>query len=225
MHPRSTHPDPTRPDATRPDATRPGWRRLAVRALCSVAFLASTGLVACCGGGGGNGPPIGGGGPGAGDPMTAAEQQLSDDALAAMNSHRAGLGLTAYIAHPQGAQVAYDHCLDMRARNFFAHVNPDGAGPDQRIAAAGITHDPGPGISPSNFVGENLAMGTNAIQSGAAVVSGWIGSPGHHTQIDAPQPVSGAQTMPAWTHCGIGVHQGPGGTIWWTAVFLRNPVP
>jgi len=31
--------------------------------------------------------------------------------------------------------------------------------------------------------------------------------------------------MPARTHGGIGCHQGPGGTIWWTAVFLRNPVP
>lgn len=198
----------------------PRW--VATRLLPSLALLPLVGLVACCGGGG---SPGGGGGGGGGAPMTAAEEQLSQDALAAMNSHRAGHSLPPFAAHPEGAQVAYDHCVDMRTRNFFSHVNPDGVNPSQRIANAGIVNNPGPGFVPSNFVGENIASGTNALQTGQEVVDGWIGSPAHHTQIDAPQPVSGAQTMPPWTHVGIGVHQGPGGQIWWTAVFLRDPVP
>jgi len=145
--------------------------------------------------------------------------------LAAINAHRAGHGLAALANHAGGAQVAFLHSVDMRTRNFFAHVNPDGKDPSMRIADAGIQNFPGPGLVPANFAGENIAAATNALQTGQDVVNAWIGSPGHHTQIDAPNPVAGAQTMPPWTHCGIGCHQGPGGTIWWTAVFLRNPVP
>ena len=111
-----------------------------------------------------------------------------------MNTHRAGHGLAAYVAHPQAAQVAYDHCRDMQARGFFANVNPDGAAPEQRIANAGIVHDPGPGISPSNFVGENLAMGTNAIQSGAAVVS-WKVINAFPTKLDAPSFVASSNDV------------------------------
>jgi uncharacterized protein YkwD len=176
-----------------------------------------------CGGSGDSGG--GGGNPGGGGAsMSAAELQLATDALTAINAHRAGHGLAPYTWHAASAQVAYTHSLDMDNRNFFAHVNPDGLDGSQRIAAAGITHDPGPGIIPANFAGENIAYGFNANNTGQIVVNNWIASPGHHTQIDAPQPVAGAQTMPAWTHCGIGVHWA-GSEYWWTAVFLRNPVP
>ncbi len=53
-------------------------------------------------------------------------------------------------------------------------------------------------------------------------MTGWIGSTGHHAQIDAPMPVAGVRTMPAWTHCGIGVPK-TGNTSWYTAMFFRNP--
>jgi uncharacterized protein (TIGR03382 family) len=47
--------------------------------------------------------------------------------------------------------AARAHSLDMRTRAFFAHVNPDGAAPEDRVAAAGYA-----GTS-----SENIAMSTN----------------------------------------------------------------
>jgi uncharacterized protein YkwD len=200
----------------------------AVRLLVGLAVLAT--LLPGCGGGSGTGP-----GPGTVPPpgatMTAAEQQMGMDALAAMNARRAGLGLAAYVWYQNGANVAYQHCLRMEAGSFFAHVDPGtGTDPATRALNAGITHDPQGLIDPTSgnpFVGENLAMATGfptVTYTGQEAVDGWVGSPGHRTQIDAPLPVPGAQTMPPWTHCGIGVRVTTT-EIWYTAMFFRNPMP
>lgn len=162
----------------------------------------------------------------AGSSMSAEELQLAMDALTAINTHRAGKSLAALTWHAAGAQVAYDHCLAMEAGNFFEHVDPNtGKDPATRALDAGIMHDPDGTIDPTSgnpFVGENLFMAVNPSPSGQAAVDGWIASPGHHTQIDAPMPVTGAQTMPAWTHCGIGVRRS-GNNVWFTAMFFKNP--
>lgn len=159
--------------------------------------------------------------------MTAAELQLAMDALAAMNAHRAGKGLAPLTWYQAGAQVGYDHCLAMEAGGFFAHVDPNtNTDPATRAKNAGITHDPQGSIDPHSgnpFVGENLFTATGSTTpTGQDAVNSWIGSPGHHTQIDAPLPVAGATTMPPWTHCGIGVRVS-GNQSWWTAMFFRNP--
>jgi uncharacterized protein YkwD len=195
-------------------------------ATLSLMALVSVG----CGGGGSSdsgGPTTPPTPPGA--MMTAAELQLASDALAAMNAHRATKMLGPLTTYAAGAQVAYAHGLAMEAGNFFAHTDPGtGTTPASRASAAGIVHDPLGFIDPISmlpFVGENLAFasGTPTVTyTGAQAVNGWIGSPGHHTQIDAPLPVAGAQTMPPWTHCGIGVRVTPT-KIWYTAMFFRNP--
>jgi uncharacterized protein YkwD len=158
--------------------------------------------------------------------MSAAEAQLATDALTAINTHRATQGLAAYTWYDAGAEVAYQHCIAMQSGNFFAHVNPNtGTDPATRALNAGITHDPDGSVDPNSgnpFVGENLYTATNTTPSGQAAVDGWIASPGHYTQIVAPQAVAGAQTMPAWTHCGIGVRVS-GNQVWFTAMFFRNP--
>lgn len=172
--------------------------------------------------------PVGGGGmmttPGA--TMSAEELQIAADALTAINAHRAAKSLAALMSYPDGAQVAFDHCLAMEAGNFFDHVDPNtGTDPATRAQSAGITHDPQGAIDPTSgkpFVGENLYSAFNAGLTGQDAVDSWISSPGHHTQIDAPLAVAGAQTMPPWTHCGIGVRK-DGNTIWVTAMFFRNP--
>lgn len=160
------------------------------------------------------------------DMMTAEETQLAMDALAAMNAHRMTKGLAAYIWYQPGAQVAYAHDLAMEAGNFFAHVDPNtNTDPATRALNANIMHDPQGSIDPHSgnpFVGENLFFSSGSAQTGQGAVDSWIGSPGHHTQIDAPLPVSGAQTMPPWTHCGIGVRK-TGTNYWFTAMFFRNP--
>ncbi len=183
-------------------------------------FIAAATLGVTCTGGV---PNPGGGGPAS---MSAAEQQLATNALAAINAHRAGHGLAPLTPHAAGAQVAFQHSSAMQSGNFFAHVNPTtNTSPGSRAFNAGITHDPGNSIDPDSgrpFVGENLFMATNNNITAQIAVDSWVGSPGHHTQIDAPLPVAGAQTMPAWTHCGIGVRQ-IGNQSWWTAMFFRNP--
>jgi uncharacterized protein YkwD len=195
---------------------------------CGLALVAALALTACGGGssdsGGGTVIPTP---PGAA--MSAAEEQLGMDALAAMNAHRATKGLAALTWHAVGAQVAYDHCLAMEAGGFFAHTNPlTNATPGSRAWDAGIRHDPLgflDAVSGDPYVGENLAYaaGTPTVTyTGAQAVDGWIASPGHHTQIDAPLPVIGATTNPPWTHCGIGVRSTPT-KVWYTAMFFRNP--
>jgi len=185
-------------------------------------FSAAFTLGASCPGGMQN-PGGGGGNPTA---MSAAEQALANNALAAINAHRAGKALAPLTPHAAGAQVAFQHSLAMQTGNFFAHINPaTNTDPATRAFNAGITHDPQGSIDPHSgrpFVGENLFMATNPNITAQIAVDSWIASPGHHTQIDAPLPVAGAQTMPAWTHCGIGVRQ-VGNQSWWTAVFFRNP--
>jgi len=180
--------------------------------------IAAMGMGAC--------PPTGGGVTTGGLTMTAAEMQLAMDALAAINAHRAAKSLAPLTWHAAGAQVAYTHGLAMEAGGFFAHVDSNtGTDPATRALNAGITHDPQGAIDPTSgnpFVGENLYNTTDPNATGQDAVSSWISSPGHHTQIDAPLPVAGAQTMPPWTHCGIGVRKGAAQS-WWTAMFFRNP--
>lgn len=162
----------------------------------------------------------------AGAMMSAEEMQLAMDALTAINAHRATKALAALTFYADGAQVGYDHCVAMEAGNFFDHVDPNtNTDPATRALNAGITHDPQGSLDPHSgnpFVGENLYMAFNAGLTGQDAVDSWISSPGHHTQIDAPLPVTGAQTMPPWTHCGIGVRKN-GNQVWYTAMFFRNP--
>ncbi len=185
-------------------------------------------LVAClgaCGGGGGGG---GGFTPTVPTEMTTAELQLAQDCIDAMNQWRAQQNpvLAPLTWYAPGAQVAFEHSAQMEAHGFFAHVDPNtNKDPATRALDAGITHDPGGSIDPHSnnpFVGENIYGGGGGTASGQAAVNSWAGSPGHNTQMVAPNPVAGAQTMPAWTHVGIGVRNN-GGAYWFTAMFFRNP--
>jgi len=189
-------------------------------ALVVLTCCFSMGMGTCAGTGGTGGTP------GGATTMSAAEMQLAMDALTAINAHRTGKGLAALTWHAVGAQVAFNHCLAMESGSFFEHVNPTtGTDPATRALNAGIMHDPQGSIDPTSgnpFVGENLFMTTDGAATGQNATDAWVGSPGHHTQIDAPLPVTGAQTMPPWTHCGIGVRK-TGNTSWWTAMFFRNP--
>ncbi len=193
-------------------------KTIAIRCVLIVAVAVATMGSGSC-------PPTGPG-PILGGSMTAEEQQLATDALTAINNHRAGKGLAPLTWYAAGAQVAYDHCIAMEAGGFFAHVDPGtNTDPATRALNAGITHDPGGSFDPHSgnpFVGENLYNAINPSPTGLAAVNAWIGSPGHHTQIDAPLAVTGASTMPAGTHCGIGVRK-TGNESWWSAMFFRNP--
>ncbi len=68
--------------------------------------------------------------------------------------------------------AARGHSQDMAANNYFSHTSLDGRTFDQRIGEAGYT-----GAFPW---GENIAAGQSTPE---AVVTGWMASPGHCTNI------------------------------------------
>lgn len=87
--------------------------------------------------------------------------------------------------------VARKHSEDMRDRNFFAHINPDGKGVSGRAKAAGIVYA---------AIGENLAWSsipaTNQIDPLQNAVIGWMNSPGHRANI---------LDNVGYTHAGVGI--------------------
>jgi uncharacterized protein YkwD len=91
--------------------------------------------------------------------------------------------------------AARRHSADMAARDYFSHDSPSGSSFVDRIKAAGY---PSPGA-------ENIAKGH---PTAAAVVAGWMKSPGHRANILN----CGLRAI------GVGAHFGAGGP-WWTQDF------
>jgi uncharacterized protein YkwD len=143
-----------------------------------------------------------GGGGGSGDngeSMGLAELALANEVYALVNVEREIQSLPALTFSDTMADVAYDHALDMDVRGFFDHVNPDGDGPGERLAARGLSY---------TVVAENIATGD---LTAGGVMSVWMGSAEHRANILSPQV----------TQIGVGVHKTATGT-WWVQVF-RHP--
>ena len=136
-----------------------------------------------------------------GESMTGSEHDLALQVFALVNRERAAVGVDPLEWDEAAADVAYDHCIDMRVRGFYDHVNPDGDGPCERIEAA-VVENPYCG-------GENIALRNPDPQH---VMDAWMGSRGHRTNILAP----------GYKRIGIGVHTGAGGP-WWVQDFIIPP--
>jgi uncharacterized protein YkwD len=111
-----------------------------------------------------------------------------------LNAHRADIGCPALEWSGGVATVAQAHSEDMVARNFFSHTNPDGKSPFNRLADAGVGY---------SSAAENIAYG---YPTAAAVMSGWLGSPGHRANIENC----------GLTQHGVGLYESR-----WTHVFIR----
>jgi uncharacterized protein YkwD len=72
-------------------------------------------------------------------------------------------------------RAAQTYSKRMAARDFFDHVAPDGSSPTDRIAAAGYGR--------ALVTGENLGWGEQTAGEPAAMVDGWMHSPGHRANI------------------------------------------
>ncbi|MCX6733671.1 MAG: CAP domain-containing protein [Candidatus Peregrinibacteria bacterium] len=103
--------------------------------------------------------------------------------LGLINDIRTGMGKQKVTLSAPLNSLAQKHADDMEARNFFGHVNPDGASPDDRRKQAGI----------STEVGENLAYSPSLLSS----MQGLLRSPIHRANILAD----------TWTSVGIGISQ------------------
>jgi uncharacterized protein YkwD len=117
-----------------------------------------------------------------------------DQILALVNAERAAAGCGAVSADPGLTAVARAHSEDMRDRDFFDHVNPEGLSPFDRAERAGMSAR-----------AENIAYG----QPGPAdVMATWMDSSGHRANI----------LNCDLTRLGVGIADGNGGP-WWTELF------
>jgi len=111
-----------------------------------------------------------------------------------MNAHRISRGLSPLVWDSRLAAVATAHSRDMFHRHYFSHKWSDGRLSWDRLAARGVTF---------SEAGENIAWGQS---TGRAVLTSWLGSPGHRANIERG----------SFTRHGVGKV----GT-YWTHVFIR----
>jgi uncharacterized protein YkwD len=96
---------------------------------------------------------------------------FDDAVVAAMNRERVAHGLRPLRLNDQLTLAAKDRTRDMLAKRYFDHVSPDGISPFKWAERRGYDY---------REIGENLALG---YASAAAVVDGWMHSPGHRANI------------------------------------------
>ncbi|GGK28277.1 hypothetical protein GCM10010124_21150 [Pilimelia terevasa] len=111
-----------------------------------------------------------------------------------VNAERARAGCAAVVHQAQLHTAARLHSQDMADNGYFDHTSKDGRKPWDRARAAGY---------PSQFVGENIAMGQRDAQ---AVTDAWMNSAGHRANIlncqyrsTAVGVVVNAGKQPLWT--------------------------
>ncbi|MGX1885909.1 sigma-70 family RNA polymerase sigma factor [Streptomyces sp. NPDC055287] len=119
-------------------------------------------------------------------------QQVTD----LVNAERADNGCGPVRQNSRLDTAAQRHSADMAARDFFDHTNPDGAGPGERVTAAGYAW---------STYGENIALGQ---RTPAQVMESWMNSSGHRANI----------LNCSFKEIGVGIHDASGGP-WWTQVF------
>ncbi|WP_344282785.1 CAP domain-containing protein, partial [Actinomadura napierensis] len=90
--------------------------------------------------------------------------------VALTNAERAKAGCDALRVDRRLVTAARAHSADMAANDYFDHDSPNGDSPWMRMREAGYA---GPGA-------ENIARG---YATAAAVVDGWMASPGHRANI------------------------------------------
>lgn len=135
-----------------------------------------------------------------GEMMTDGERELALEVFALVNEERARNQLDPLVWSEEAADVAYDHAVDMRVRDFYDHTNPDGVGACERLLARQIPMDA--------CGGENIARGNPTPED---VMAAWMASPDHGPRI----------LSPGVTHLGVGVHTGRDGP-WWVQDFYRD---
>jgi uncharacterized protein YkwD len=185
---------------------------MARRLVPTLGLMVLATLAGCSDGAGGDDEPIADGTSTGGDAFNMhceaqadwdpAWAQFEADVLAIVNARRAE-GATCggdsfaptgpMIAEAQLQCAARLHSLDMFERMFFDHTNPDGESPWDRVDRT--TYD-------GSASGENIAQG---YPDPAAVMDGWMNSPGHCSNIMNPDN----------TELGVGYY---GDNSYWTQV-------
>lgn len=119
--------------------------------------------------------------------------------LELVNEERAKEGAKPLALDKDLCAVAAMHSEDMVARDFFDHINPDGASPGDRIKAYGISY---------RAAAENIAAGQTTPEQ---VMDSWMNSPGHRKNI----------LNTAYGKIGIGIAMGGDYGVYWTQCFTN----
>lgn len=107
-----------------------------------------------------------------------------------VNHERMSRGLSPLIPDQLLDSAAQRHALDMGRRNFYAHRDPDGGEPHDRIKRAGFA---------GRTTGENIHWGVGLNATPAKIVEDWMNSPGHRANI----------LRPSFTRIGTGISDDP----------------
>lgn len=119
-------------------------------------------------------------------------------AVQLLNADRAKYGLPALKVNSKLTSLAGKYAQDMINRGYFAHNNPEGQTPFDRMKAAGISY---------TYAGENLAINSNV---DAAQVA-FMNSSGHRANVLSSN----------FTEVGIGVRYAPSGQVYVVQEFIR----
>jgi len=110
--------------------------------------------------------------------------ELRAFALTLINRDRQLNGLPPLVEDPLLAQAAQLHAEDMKARNYYDHVTPEGKTPTDRLAALG-----GQGGVGENIVRQEGSIGTASRLTWGLVETyqkGWMYSDGHRANLLNP---------------------------------------
>jgi len=167
-----------------------------------IAGIAALGLIAMLGGHGGSDDKVDAPKtttPGSSTTPTSGNVKTDEQlALQLLNADRAKNGLPALKSNSKLTSLAEKYAQDMIKRGFFAHNNPEGQTPFDRMNAAGISY---------KYAGENLAI--NSSVSAAEVA--FMNSSGHRANILSPN----------YTEVGIGVAYSPNGSVYVVQEFIK----
>jgi uncharacterized protein YkwD len=101
----------------------------------------------------------------------AADSARLDRVVELTNDERRGQGLAPLTIDPRLMAAAQLHSADMARRHYFAHVDPDGKSPGDRVEAQGYRW---------SVVAENIAAGPRTPED---VIAAWMNSPEHRANI------------------------------------------
>lgn len=121
--------------------------------------------------------------------------------IALINQQRANNGLTGLAGSGALSNAARNHSIDMACNNLMNHTGSNGSDFGSRLSLAGFSF---------STAGENVAAGQS---SPAEVVSSWMASEGHKTNI----------LSASFTYIGVGYAYSSSATYkyYWTADFAR----
>jgi uncharacterized protein YkwD len=108
-------------------------------------------------------------------------RQVTAATMCLVNRERELRRLRPLTTHNRLAAAALAHSRDMVARQYFAHVTPEGLTVSRRVLNVGYVS-----ANRSWSVGENLAWGTGRYATPASRVTAWMNSPGHRANMLYP---------------------------------------